>query len=68
MAAPQEATKQAEQQQQIVEEDEFEEFEAEDWDARQEDPKNQALWEQVRARGRCMPTLRRGVLCPSHRP
>ncbi|PRW60902.1 26S proteasome complex subunit DSS1 [Chlorella sorokiniana] len=46
MAAPQEAAKQAEQQQQIVEEDEFEEFEAEDWDARQEDPKNQALWEQ----------------------
>ena len=29
MAAPQEAAKQAEQQQQIVEEDEFEEFEAE---------------------------------------
>lgn len=46
MATPQEAAKQAEQQQQIVEEDEFEEFEAEDWDARQEDPKNQALWEQ----------------------
>lgn len=29
MATPQEAAKQAEQQQQIVEEDEFEEFEAE---------------------------------------
>ncbi|KAL4459201.1 hypothetical protein ABPG75_014080 [Micractinium tetrahymenae] len=33
-------------QEQIVEEDEFEEFAVEDWDASAEDPANAALWEQ----------------------
>ncbi|EFN53521.1 hypothetical protein CHLNCDRAFT_136604 [Chlorella variabilis] len=44
MAQPQQET--VKRQEQIVEEDEFEEFEVEDWDSRQEDPKNQHLWEQ----------------------
>lgn len=29
----------------VVEDDEFEEFEQEDWDERQEDPKNAELWD-----------------------
>ncbi|PSC73955.1 26S proteasome complex subunit DSS1 [Micractinium conductrix] len=47
MATPQEPAKQQQPApEQIVEEDEFEEFEAEDWDARAEEPQNAALWEQ----------------------
>lgn len=30
----------------LEEEDEFEEFQVEDWDAKQEDPQRQELWEQ----------------------
>lgn len=47
MATPQEPQASKEPTQaQVVEEDEFEEFQVEDWDASAEEPANAALWEQ----------------------